>query len=80
MLLGAIAGRGRFPAAALSILAFAIPGWWLVKLAVVKRPVLRVKTPNGVRKLLFEPGASQEELQYFVTRAASQFHYRITPN
>jgi hypothetical protein len=66
-------GTVKLPAALISGVAFLIPAWWLLSLALKKRWYLRVHTRTGTRKLVFHETTDARQIETFVERARQRF-------
>ncbi len=75
MLVNAFRGAGQFEVKFISAFAFAIPGLWLLDLAIRKRWLLRAQVRRGSRKILFPRNASENEVRAFWSEARSRFGY-----
>lgn len=68
-------GHVAVPKAAIAGVAFYLPAWWLLDLALRRRFFLRVQTPSGSRKLVFHDRHDAAEVERFVTAARLRFGY-----
>lgn len=66
---------GRLPAAVITGIAFVIPAWWLLDLALRPRWFVRVHTRTGARKLVFHEVRDRAKAQEFVEAARRRFGY-----
>ena len=71
--LAVMRGGARIPASMITGVAFVIPGWWFLDLAIRKRWFVRVYTRSGMRKLVFHQTTDERELQEFVAKGRRRY-------
>lgn len=59
----------------LTAVAFVVPAWWLIDLALRKRWYIRVHMRSGTRKLVFHKLRDQSAIVSFLADAARRFGY-----
>jgi hypothetical protein len=59
----------------LTAIAFVVPAWWLLDLALRKRWYIKVHKRSGVRKLVFHTTRDRAAIEAFVSDAARRYGY-----